>query len=173
MLAFRCGSIEFVDKLFKTLLLPSLEYAAAVWDSCSKAESESLEKLQLSVARAVLSNSQKYIMKNKDLLQRLHWPTLSWRRRRVKLLLLWKVVNGQGPPSLRERLPQTSNTARTTHCLRNSQSLAFLLCSSAQRLRSFLPSAIALWNSPPSSISSCTSASSFLNKLNCLMRLTS
>ena len=65
MLDFRCESIELVDKLFKTLLLPSLEYAAAVWDSCSKAESESLEKLQFSVARAVLSNNQKYIMKTR------------------------------------------------------------------------------------------------------------
>ena len=41
MLAFRYGSIELVDKLFKTLLLPSLVYAASVSDSCSKAESES------------------------------------------------------------------------------------------------------------------------------------
>ena len=91
------------------------------------------------------------------------WPTLAWRRRRLKFVLLWKLMHGDGPPALRAQLP-TCVSVRAKQSLRRD-TLAMPLCRTQRRLQSFLPSTVALWNSLPSSVLSCTSVSSFLVSL--------
>ena len=141
-LAQRTWSAEFVKRLYVGLLRPVLEYGAAVWDGCSKADSLALERVQLSVRRGILRCSRRSCSNN-DVLSVLGWPTLCWRRRRHRLLLLWRLIHGGGPPSLRSALPKHSS-ARASYSLRNPLSLAFPLCSSARRLRSFMPSTVSL-----------------------------
>ena len=137
-----------VKRLYMRLVRPTMEFAGAVWDSCSKKDLDILECSQLAVARAILRFSRCHFT-NSAVLCAIEWPTLAWHRRRAKLLMLWRLVHGLGPPSLQACL-LPSITARSPYCLRNSQSIAFPLCSSAHRLKSFLPSAIAVWNTPPS-----------------------
>ena len=135
-LAQRTWSAEFVKRLYVGLLRPVLEYGAAVWDGCSKADSLALERVQLSVSCAILRCSRRSCSNN-DVLSVLGWPTLCWRRRRHRLLLLWRLIHGGGPPSLRSALPKPSSV-RASYSLRNPLSLAFPRCSSARRLRSFI-----------------------------------
>ena len=85
--------------LYKTILRPRLEYASIAWDNCSAADSRRLERLQLSVARAVMHQRRHPSMSKSQLLKQLGWPTLAWRRRRAKLIYFWKLVNNQGPVS--------------------------------------------------------------------------
>ena len=54
---------------------------------------------------------------------------------------------------------------RTSHNLRNKLSLAFPDCRTSRRLRTFLPSSIALFNSLPPHVSSSPSKSLFLQNL--------
>ena len=123
------------------MLRPVLEYGAAVWDGCSKADSLALELVQLFVGRAILPCIRRSCSNN-DVLSVLGWPTLCWRRRRHRLLLLWRLINGGGPPSLRSALPSLRLPVHLT--LRNPLSLAIPSCSSAGRLRSFMPSTVSL-----------------------------
>ena len=132
--------------------------AAPPWDSCSKHDAMSLERVQLSVARAILPTSRRSCH-NTDVLRKIGWPTLAWRRRRQKLLLLWDLLQGSGPPNLRNQVSPAST--RTQYCLRNPLSLAAPHCRTVHRLKSFLPSTVTLFNSLPSSAVSCTSKSSF------------
>ena len=87
-------------------------------------------------------------------------PTLSWRRREHCLVLLWKLVNGIGPPALLNVLPATA-ASRSSSVLRSSHSLQFPLCLSSRRKSSFLCYTIPIWNKLPSSVISCSSVSSF------------
>ena len=89
--------------------------------------------------------------------------SLAWRRRRLNLALLWKLMHGHGPPALRAQLP-TRVSVRAKQSL-HRDTLAMPLCRTQRRLQSFLPSTVALWNSLPSSVLSCTSVSSFLVSL--------
>ncbi len=162
-LAYRCGSNTFVKLLYVTLIRPTLEYAAPVWDSCSKADAAALERAQLAVARAILRFGRR-THSNREVLSSIGWPTLAWRRRRYKLLLFWRLSNGEGPPSLRNHIPPTVST-RADYSFRNGKSVSFPRCSTKWRLKMFLPSTILLWNSLPSSLTSATSSSSFLSKL--------
>ena len=75
--------------------------------------------------------------------------------------MFWQLLNGGGPPSLQAVACRTAE-ARTSYNLRNKLGVESPSCLSASRLRSFLPSVIALWNSLPTEVSSCKSLSSFL-----------
>ena len=160
-LAYRCNSgTEFVAHLYLTLVRPVLENAGPVWDACTRTDSLRLERAQLSIARAILRASRQSLS-NRDVLTRISWPTLAWRRRRYKLVLFWQLTKGQGPPPL--AVPACVST-RASQTLRN-RTTEMRLCRSELRRRSFLPSCITLWNSLPLSITSCSSSSSFLSSL--------
>ena len=53
-LAHRVWSTHLVKRLYLGLLRPVLKYGGAVWDGCSRADEIVLERVQLSVGRAVL-----------------------------------------------------------------------------------------------------------------------
>ena len=76
-----------------------------------------------------------------------------------KLLLLWDLLQGSGPPNLRDQVSPAST--RTQYCPRNPLSLAAPHCRTVHRLKSFLPSTVTLFISLPSSAVSCSSESSF------------
>ena len=122
-----------------------------------------LERVQLSVARSVLHVGRRD-RPSKDILLRIGWPTLAWRRRRFQLLTLYELLNGEGSPCLRQRLPLTARS-KSGHSFRNESSLAFPFGRSTLRLKSFLPSAVSLWNCLPSSVTSASLPSTFLKRL--------
>ncbi len=162
-LAHRPGAANVVKRLYLGLVRPSMEYAAPVWDDCSKRDAMSLERVQLAVARAILRCSRRDTH-NKEVLRKIGWSTLAWRRRRFKALLLWDLLHSGGPPSLQAQVPP-SVSVRSSYSFRNSLSIAFPVCHSSRRLNCFLPSSIALFNSLPSSVSSCSCRSTFLRAL--------
>ncbi len=162
-LAYRCGANSFVKKLFTALVRPVFEYASPVWESCGKSLAISLERAQLAVARAILRYSRKK-HSNREVLNAIGWPTLAWRRRRYKLLLFWRLLNGEGPPTLRKRIPAFASE-RANYSFRKAKSVSFPWCSTSRRLHSFIPSAILLWNSLPSSVTDAVSSCSFLSQL--------
>ena len=156
-------SVDTMSVLYKTIQRPHLEYASIAWDNCSAADSrrlERLERLQLSVARAVMHQRRHPSMSKSQLLTQLGWPTLAWRRRRAKLIDFWKLVNNQGPPCLSSRIPKSVNN-RCEYSLRNTGTVELPACSSSLYLSSFIPSSCLLWNSLPPDISSSSSVSSF------------
>ena len=146
--------------LSQAVLRPRLEYASIAWDNCSAADSRRLERLQLSVARAVLHQRRHPSMSKSQLLKQLGWPTLAWRRRRAKLIYFWKLVNNKGPPCLSSRIPKSVNN-RCDYSLRNTGTVELPACSSSLYLSSFIPSSCLLWNSLPPDVSSSSSVSSF------------
>ena len=95
-LAYRCRDNNFVCSLYLALVWPVLEYAGPVWDSYKKADSLRLERVQLSIAKSILRSDCRSTA-NISVLESIGWSTLSWTRRRFKLLLLWKLLHGEGP----------------------------------------------------------------------------
>ena len=66
-----------------SMVRPTFEHCSAVWASCSKGDGLRLKKLQVRVARSVLlaSGSSSKQMSPREVLARVNWPTLAWRRR--------------------------------------------------------------------------------------------
>ena len=68
----------------KGLVRPAFEYASAVWDNCTQQDRLALERAQLSIARSILRCPRR-TSHNWEVLKKIDWPTLAWRRRRYKL----------------------------------------------------------------------------------------
>ena len=91
------------------------------------------ERIQLSVARSTLQ-LDRHTSSYEDVPKLIGWPTLAWRRRRYKLLLLWRLLHGEGSPSLQASILPTVDQ-RTTQTLRK-KNFSLPLYRTEQRQRS-------------------------------------
>ena len=158
-------SAAAIKTFYIMFIRPRLEYCSAVWSGASPGLLRGLEKVQLKVVRAMYRARQTSAYTS--LLQKANLPTLAWRRREHCLIVLWKLINNQGPPQLSAALP-LSASSRSARVLRSSHSLEFPCSSSSLRLSSFLCFVIPIWNALPSSVVSCTTESSFRSALRTL-----
>ena len=161
-LARHPGSCNLVKHLYLSLVRPALENMLRLCGTHAQGMTRSPWNT-LSVARAVLRASRRN-HHNADVLSKIGWPSLAWRWRRYKTLMLWDFLHGGGPPSLQDQVP-SSVSSRSHYYFRNPLSLSFPACRTSHRLKSFLPSTIALFNSLPSSVVSCSSKSGFTRAL--------
>ena len=152
-----------IRKFYVTFIRPRLEYCSAVWCGASSTLLKRLEKLQLRVARAMVNQASGGSHRS-SLLQQVDLPTLAWRRREHCLLLLWKLLHGQGPPQLASSLPLPASS-RSARTLRSGHAMEFPSSQHSLRLTSFLCFVIPIWNVLPASVVSGSRVASFRTAL--------
>jgi hypothetical protein len=105
--------------MYLTFIRPLLEYAVDVWDNCTLADSERLEKIQLEAARIVtgLTSYASILSINKET----GWGKLSVRREKRKRSLFYDIVSGLSPDYLQDLLPITVGQANNYNNLQNSK----------------------------------------------------
>ena len=89
--------------IYFSFIRPLLEYADVVWDNCTQYEANELEKIQHEAAR-IVSGGTKLVSIDK-LLKEVGWDTLSCRRKKHKLILFYKMINGLCPDYLSSLVP--------------------------------------------------------------------
>ena len=82
--------------LYNAMILLVFDHCAVVWDSCSKADREYLEKLQERVASIIAS----YTVAESQISYTFGWPTLQFRRDYLKCMLVFKSLHGPAPAYL-------------------------------------------------------------------------
>ena len=87
------------------------------------------------------------------------------RRRKHKLLILYKMFNNLSPLYLCSLIPPTADT-QSSYNLRNAHSIRTTHPRTTQYFNSFLPSTIREWNTLPLDVRDCDSIISFKRKLN-------
>ena len=88
-------SKERLLKLYKSLIQPYFDYCSPLWDTCDKT-------LQNRAARIIYGAN--YDTRSKDILKNLQLDSLDIRRKKLKCVFLYKVLNGISAPCLRENL---------------------------------------------------------------------
>ena len=78
---------------YTTLVRPILEYATEVWDPHHKFHIRKIEMVQRRAARWVLSD-YRFQSSVTAMIDELGWVTLEQRRRRNRLIQLYKIING-------------------------------------------------------------------------------
>ena len=152
---------KYLEKLYFTFIRPILEYANVIWDNCSQACNEKLERVQHAAARVVTGATQSVSL---DLLYReLKWESLSDRRKKHKLVLMYKIQNGLAPSYLLDRIPPIHDSGFQT---RHAQDFTPIICSSEQRKKSFFPSTVISWPSLDLQTRNSNSISAFKRNLN-------
>ena len=82
--------------LCNAMILPVFHYYAVVWDFCSKADREYLDKLH----RCAASIIEGYAVSQSQISYTFGWPTLQSRRDYLKCMLVFKRLHGLAPAYL-------------------------------------------------------------------------
>ena len=130
---------------------PIFEYASPLWHGAISAElALSLEKLQASVARAILRAPWR--TPKQQLLEALNWPSLRWRRAVASTCLFQQLIHAPNTlPSLSKHLfPLLSS--RSTRNRRKPFQIALPKVRTTRYQHSFFFHTALLWNSLPQSI---------------------
>ena len=145
--------------IYLTCIRPHLEYAAQLWDPYNKKDIELLESVQKFACKVCLKC---WDMDYQNMLHCLDIPPLSVRRRYLKLITMFNIVNGQSffPPGIFE--PQ-SPSYNSRH--RSSQNFCRPRSRTNYLQSSYVPSVIFAWNNLPVELKSLSSVSTFKDHL--------
>ena len=99
------------------------------------------------------------------LMQEVEWELLNTRRKKHKLILLYKMSKGLVPTYLSDILPQSVGN-RSHYNLRNSSDIQSIRSRTALYAHSFLPSVINDWNSLYEETRNAESVQAFKRTLN-------
>ena len=151
-------SRQSLETMYKSFILPILDYADVVWDNCTQYQSDALEDLQLEVIRtitgAVRGTSHNKLYKESGFI------TLKERRKRHKLILYFKYINNLLPEHISIKFPRLVSETNPYHRRRPLERNNFF-CHTELYKRSFFPCTTELWNELPDDIKSLTSISAF------------
>ena len=156
---FNKASPAALNQLYKSLVLPTLDYCSSLWDPHHATHVDRLESVQRFAAKIVSKrwNRSEY----DEALSRLKWERLSLRRKKQKILLCHRILLGNSI------IPSSTFTPHPTPHLRHTNCMP-LFCPHVKtraHLSSFMISVIPLWNSLLQSIMSHFSTPSFKRSL--------
>ena len=89
--------------IYFSFIRPILEYGDVIWNNLSQELKSQLDKVQNEAARIVTGCTK--LVSIVDLYHESGWETSSQRRRKHKLILFLKMVNGLTPNHLNSRVP--------------------------------------------------------------------
>ena len=87
-----CCSSNIKATAYLTIVRPSMEYAAVIWDPYHHNNIQQLEKVQRRAARWVLNDFNRFSSVT-AMLQHLSWPSLQLRRKISRLQALFKIIH--------------------------------------------------------------------------------
>ena len=142
-----------LSSLYKSLVLPLLDYCSSVWDPSSSCAINQLESVQKFGARLCTKRwSDQYL----PLLASLSWPSLSTRRSQQKVTLCRRIIRGE---SILHSSRFTLNPKPQHY--HHDQPLLIPFAKTLSYQSSFFVNVVPLWNSLPSSAVSASSLLSF------------
>ena len=144
-----------LSHLYKTLVIPKLDYYSSVWDPYNASLTNSLESVQSFAAKLC---TKRWSASSHELTQSLNWPPLHTRRSRQKTQLCRRIIKNESiiPPSSYYH-PVTHSNPRIHHSF--SVTVPFARTTSFQC--SFFVSSCVLWNSLPNDLVTLTTARAF------------
>lgn len=98
--------------LYKSLVLPHLDYCAVVWNSCGVGLNDRVERVQNYAMRCILRKPPR--TNSEELRQTLGWTTLKTRRHNALLSQVHRCINGRAPSYLASKFTPNSSTYNGT-----------------------------------------------------------
>ena len=147
-----------MNTIYTSFILPHLDYADIVWDNCTDLLSDELESLHLDAIRTIIGavRGTSHI----KLYTESGFVTLKERRRRHKLVMYFKMVNGLVPNYIREHLPPLVASINPYH-RRNPLERSVPAFKTTLYQNSVFVSTTYLWNELPDCYKSTDSISVF------------
>ena len=154
-----------LDKLYKSMIRPLLDYCDVIYDSCTMYESQRLDKLQRKAS--LLCTGAFRITSNEKVLKELGWSKLANRRTNHRLVLFYKILNNLAPQYLKRLCNLTSHNTNN-YLLRRNNSFLVPTIHRESFSKSFFPKTIRDWNNLANSIKQSQSLTIFKTKVKSL-----
>ena len=155
-------SRKTLEILYKSYILPHLDYSDVVWDNCPAVLSNELENTHLEALRIITGSVRG--TSHEKLYRESGFITLKARRDRHKLLMFFKLINGHLPNYLSAYIPPLVSDINPYHRRRPFERQVPVSRTELYR-HSFFPSTTVLWNNLPDEIKLLNSISSFKRNL--------
>ena len=154
--------------LYNSLIQPYFDYCSPLWDTCDKTLRNKLQILQNRAARVIMGTRYDDRIRSSDLLQSLGWDTLHVRWAKLKSVLLYKILNENYSPCLRDMFVRLRDLNRQYNLRNYDMDLALPKPKTNFLKRSFKYNASLLWNNLPLEAKTATSLHQFKRSIaNC------
>ena len=148
--------------IYKSLVLPHLDYCSAVWGCIGNGLSQKLEKLQNRAARIITGSG--WDVRSAQILRALNWKSLADRRAKQLKSLMFKTVNNLVPEYLSDKFASVNTIHR--HNLRGAQHNLFIPRPNTEALKkSFRYRGAVTWNSLSAEAKQATTLNSFYSAI--------
>ena len=88
---------SILEVIFKTTILPCIDYADTVWGTASEKGLKMVQRLQNAAARIITGNNDYINVRGEDLVRQLKWQTIKERRNFHTSTLMFKCLKGLAP----------------------------------------------------------------------------
>ena len=133
-----------LDKLYKSMILPLLDYCDVIYDPFTMYISEQLDKLQMKAS--LLCTSAFKVISNEKLLKELGCSKLTNRRTSHRLVLFYKILNDLTSQYLKHLC---NLIPHNNYHLRRNSSFLVPLIHRVSFSKSYFPKTIRDWNKLP------------------------
>ena len=152
-----------LEIIYISFIRPLIEYADVIWDNCTQAEKNEIDKIQNEAARIACGSSK--LVSLTDLHKEINWEPLQDRRDKHKFTLFYKMQNSLTPQYLTDLVPQhVGSVAR--YNLRNANDLRTSESRTTLYYNSFVPAVTRKWNNLPDDVKNSESLNAFKSNLN-------
>ena len=154
----RVASKPVKIRAYEALVRPHLEYACSVWDPHTQVNIRRLDMVQRRAARYVC-NRWHNTSSVSSMLNELDWESLTRRREKIRLCMMYKVVHGLVDIPWQESQVMIPNP----QCTRGSHAWKYapILPHNDVYKFSFVPRTIIAWNALPPDVVACPSLNTF------------
>ena len=149
--------------IYKTMIRPMLEYGSAIIDNCSTNDKVKLEHVQRTAALICTGAMRR--TETKLLLDFLGWEDLSSRRKVIKIVSFYKIVNNLAPAYLIRNLEFNDNVKYSLRTS-NYQQIKPKHCRLTNYKNSFFPECTKIWNSLPENVKKSDNICIFKKRIN-------
>ena len=149
-----------LEKMYMSFIRPLLEYGDILWDNCTNQQKSDIESVQNEAAR-IVSGATKYC-NIQSMLAELKWETLADRRKKHKLITLYKMNHTISPQYLIDLLPAHE---QTRYNLRTANNIPSITARTQLYQNSFLPATIREWNNLPLNVRNLPTLNAFKQAL--------
>ena len=97
--------LRSLEIIYTSYIRPILEYCNENWDNCTQYEKDDIEKIQKEAARIATGTTE--LVSTENFYGKLDGKTLDSRRKKQKLILLYKIIKNLTPQYLSSLIPAT------------------------------------------------------------------
>ena len=147
---------RILNQLYRSIILPHLDYADIIWQSSYEKYTSQLQKLQNRAGRIILKLKPELHFSVNSIHEILHWETLKSRQKSHVEIMMYKILNDLTPNYLRQNVLYSQRPYQ----LRNNN-LYLPKPRTNNCKRAFFYRGIKLYNALPQPIRDCASLSMF------------